>query len=67
MPYLEDIETIKTEMLGKDFEHKGHWIYGNVKNEEYPMWSSEHNIDYTAGDSVLRILFAIVLRIDDEP
>lgn len=65
MPYLEDIEKIKHELVGQEIEHKGHVIYGNVQNENYPAWSATHDMDYTAG--VLRILFAIILRIYDEP
>jgi len=64
MEYLEDIETIKRNLVGCTIEHKGHYIYGNVQNEELPAWSSEHDIDTVAG--ILRIIFRIVLRIDDD-
>jgi len=66
MPYLEDIEKVKKELVGKGIEHKGYPIYGNVESEDHPAWSSTHDIDYTAGGSVLRVLFAIVLRIFDD-
>ena len=65
IPYLEDIEAVKKELVGKIIEYKGHTIYGNVQSEDYPAWSSTHDIDYSAGGSVLRVLFAIVLRIFD--
>jgi hypothetical protein len=66
IPYLEDIEVVKKELIGKAVEHKGHVISGDVHSEDHPAWSSTHDIDYSAGGSVLRILFAIVLRIFDE-
>ena len=62
--YLTDIETIKHNLIGCTIEHKEHFIYGNVQNEELPSWSTEHNIDTVA--SILRIVFSIVLRIDDD-
>ena len=63
IPYLEDVETIKNELVGREIEHKDNVIYGNVQNEEYPTWSVRHDIDYTVG--VLFILFSIVLVIFD--
>jgi hypothetical protein len=66
MPYLEDIETIKRELVGVDIEHKDHVINGGVQNEDRPAWSATHDIDHSAGGSVLRIEFAIVMRIHDE-
>ena len=62
--YLNDVETIKNNLIGCTIEHKGHFIYGDVQNEELPTWSSEHDIDTIA--SILRIVFCIVLRIDDD-
>ena len=67
IPYLEDIETIKQELIGGELEHKGHTIACNTENEDRPAWSATHDIDHSGGGSVLRIEFAIVLRIYDEP
>jgi len=67
IPYLEDIETIKKNLIGQELEHKGNVITGNVQSEDYPAWSTSHDIDHSAGGSVLRILFAVVLKIYDEP
>ena len=67
IPYLEDIEKIKRDLLGCQLTHKGNEITCNTENEDRPAWSVTHDIDHTNGGSVLRILFAIVLRIYDEP
>ena len=67
MPYLEDIERIKRELIGCELEHKEHTIICAPQNEDRPLWSTTHDIDHSAGGAVLRIEFAIVLRIFDEP
>ena len=67
MPYLEDIETMKRTLIGNQIDHKGHSITCNTQNEDLPAFSATHDIDYSGGGGVLRILFAIVLRIYDEP
>jgi hypothetical protein len=64
LPYLEDIEQFKHELIGQEIEHKENVIYGNVQTEDYPAWSASHEIDFTA--KILRIVFAVVLRIFDE-
>jgi len=66
MPYLEDIETIKNELIGSIIDHKGHAIYGDVQSEDRPAFATTHDVEYLAGDSVFRAIFAIVLRIDDD-
>ena len=58
------MESTPSDPVSDRIEHKGHYIYGNVQNEELPAWSSEHDIDTLAG--ILRIIFRIVLRIDDD-
>ena len=66
IPYLEDIETIKLALIGNELDHKGHTISCNTENEDRPAWSATHDIDNSAGGSVLRIVFAIVLTIYNE-
>ena len=63
MPYLQDIDVLKKELIGQMIEYKGHVIYGNVQSEEHPAWSTFHDIDLTG--KILRIQFAILLRIHD--
>ena len=67
IPYLEDIEKIKRELLGNHFTHKGNGIVASIGNEDRPTWSTVHDIDHSGGGSVLRIQFAIVMKIHDEP
>ena len=62
--YLEDIEIMKHELIGVIIDHKGHSIYGDVQNEDAPAWASEHDMNSVA--NILRIVFHIVLRIDDD-
>jgi len=66
MSYLEDIETIKRELIGCELEHKDHWVKGNVQNEDYPVSSATHDIEQAFGGLVLRIIFSMTFKIDDD-
>lgn len=63
IPYLEDIDALKQKLIGQELQHKGNYIYGDFQNEAMPISSITHNIEYAFGAAVLRLQFAIVLRI----
>ena len=66
IPYLEDVEVMKRSLIGTMIDHKGHTMTCNTQSEKFPAFSTEHDIDYFGSGLVLRIQFAVVLRIHDE-
>jgi hypothetical protein len=64
--YLQDIEIIKNHLLGKIYDYKDNAIYGDIGNKEYPIFSTEHSINYRFGAPVLFINFTVLLKIHTE-